>query len=62
MDCRLCARDSAQELDGAGWQAVQVGIFKVDLLAESVNERWLREECPGRFLPDDNIPRAMRRS
>jgi hypothetical protein len=59
--CSRCARDFAQGLDGAGWQAVYIGVFSVELLSERVSERWLREECPGRFLPDDEISRATRR-
>jgi hypothetical protein len=60
--CVHCGRDFAQGLDGAGWQAVYIGVFKVELLAETVNEKWLTEECPGRTPPDDDVFRAMRRS
>jgi hypothetical protein len=60
--CARCGRDFAQGLDGAGWQAVYIGVFKVEVLADSVSARWLREECPGRPLPDDDVSRAMRRS
>jgi hypothetical protein len=60
--CLRCGRDFAQGLDGAAWQAVYIGIFKVELLADRVSDRWLREECPQRLLPDDDVSRATRRS
>ena len=60
--CLRCGRDFAQGLDGAGWQAVYVGVLRVELLAESVNRRWLTEECPMQLLPADNDDRAMRAS
>ena len=37
--CVRCGRDFAKGLDGAGWQAVYVGVLRVELLAESVNHR-----------------------
>lgn len=58
--CKRCGRDFARGLDGAGWQAVYVGVFNVKLLADSVNDRWLREKCPGRLLADDDVSRVMR--
>ena len=60
--CLRCGRDFAQGLNGAGWHAVYVGVLRVELLAESVNRRWLTEECPMRLLPADNEDRAMRAS
>ena len=45
--CMLCGRDFGQGLKGGGWHAVYVGILRIELLAESVNERWLGEDCPG---------------
>lgn len=58
--CVRCGRDFAQGLNGAGWQAIYVGVFKVELLAETVTSRWLTEECPERPVPDDDVSRAMR--
>lgn len=60
--CTRCARDFAQGLDGAGWQAAYVGVLRIELLADSVNDRWLTEECPGRLIPQDDVDRAVRRS
>jgi len=60
--CLRCGRDFAQGLNGAGWQAAYVGVLRVELLAESVNRRWLTEECPMRFLLTDQDDRAMRHS
>lgn len=42
-----CGRDFGQGLNGGGWHAVYVGILRIELLAESVNARWLGEDCPG---------------
>jgi hypothetical protein len=30
--CVRCGRDFAQGLDGSGWHAVYVGVFKIDFL------------------------------
>jgi hypothetical protein len=58
--CVRCGRDFAQGLNGAGWEAVYVGVLRIERLAESVNRRWA-EECPMRQLPSDEDDRAMRR-
>ena len=60
--CLRCGRDFTHGVNGAGWQAAYIGIFKVELLADCVSQRWLREECPRRLLPEDDVSRAMRRS
>jgi hypothetical protein len=60
--CRRCARDFVQGLDGSGWHAAYIGLFKVELLADSVNERWLTERCPEELLSSDQDDRAMRRA
>jgi hypothetical protein len=61
--CVNCERDFALELDGSGWHALYVGVFRVELLAESVSQRWLFEECPGEPLWVQNQQdRAMRRN
>ena len=44
--CARCRRDFALGLDGASWDAVYLGVFKVVLLAKEVSSRWLREPCP----------------
>ena len=41
--CSRCRRDFAQGLDGASWDAVHLGVFKVNLLEKSVSDRWLQE-------------------
>jgi hypothetical protein len=58
--CIRCARDFGFELDGSGWHAVYVGMFRVERLDEKVNARWLSEECPNQMLPADDVDRAMR--
>jgi len=44
-----------QALDRTRWQAATVGILRIEPLADSVTERWVTEECPGRLLPDDGL-------
>jgi hypothetical protein len=56
--CLRCESDFAEGLDGSGWHAFYVRVLRVELLADSVDEQWLREECPGRLLPDDDVSRA----
>jgi len=59
--CLKCARDFAFELDGSGWHAAYVGIFKIEHLAESVNRQWMTQQCPGRPLwQQDQAARTMR--
>jgi hypothetical protein len=41
--CFLCGRDFGFELDGSGWHAVYVGIFKIERLAESADHQWMTE-------------------
>jgi hypothetical protein len=61
--CVRCGRDFAQGLDGAyGWQAAHVGLLRIELLAQSVNERWLSERCPGEPKPEDAADWANRPS
>jgi len=57
--CLWCARDFVTSLDGSGWHAAYIGILRVELLADSVNERWLSEECSRQFLASDEADRAM---
>jgi hypothetical protein len=58
--CLSCGRDFAQGLNGGGWRAAYIGVLRIELLAESVNRRWLTEKCPRSLLPADNEDRAMR--
>jgi hypothetical protein len=59
--CSRCGRDFAFELDGSGWHAVYVGAFKVELLAESVSQQWLTDQCPGQPLwEQDQRARTLR--
>ena len=63
--CSRCGRDFAREfdgLDGSDWQTAYVGAIRIELLVESVNERWVGEECPGQLRPDDDAARSMLRS
>jgi hypothetical protein len=55
--CLNCGRDFGQGLDGGGWRAIYVGVLRIELLADSVNDRWLREPCPKQLLPSDNDDR-----
>jgi hypothetical protein len=58
--CSLCGRDFAQGIGGCGWRAVYIGVFKVEVLADAVRKRWLKEECPRQRLPTDEKARATR--
>jgi hypothetical protein len=61
--CSHCGRDFGLELDGTGWHALYIGLVRVELLAESVNQRWLVEKCPGLPLWDrDREDRATRQT
>jgi hypothetical protein len=60
LRCVRCGRDFAQGLNGPGWHAAYLGILRIELLAESVNRRWLTEPCPKQLMPADGDDRAMR--
>src|SRR6266404_4420872 len=62
LQCSDCRRDFALGLDGSGWRAVYIGIFKAELLAQAHSKRWLNEKCPGRQLPDDDAVRGLARA
>jgi hypothetical protein len=59
-----CAVDaiSCNRADGTGWQAAYVEVLRIELLADSVTEPWVREECPGRLLTEDCFSRTMRQT
>jgi len=38
--CLRCGRDFVQAIDRARWQAATAGIRRIELLADSVTERW----------------------
>jgi hypothetical protein len=60
--CNRCGRDFGFELDGSGWHAIYVGVFRVEVLVENVSRRWVTDMCPGRLLPSDDIDRVLRTS
>ena len=61
--CLRCGRDFARGFDGIfNWEAVYIGVLRVERLSDSVTARWLAEECPGKLLPADNDDRAERRA
>lgn len=58
--CINCGRDFAQGLNGAGWQAVHISLFRIELLADGVTDQWIGEECPKQILWDrDKKARTM---
>ena len=60
--CLRCGRDFAQGFDGVySWEAVYIGLLRIERLAKSVTERWLSEPCPGSPRPEDDELRAMRK-
>jgi hypothetical protein len=56
--CIRCGRDFGFELDGSGWHAIHVSVFRVEFLPQAVSSRWLTEECPREPLPSDDVDRA----
>jgi hypothetical protein len=61
--CLRCGRDFAQGFDGLfHWEAVYVGVTRIERLSDNVTARWLGEACPGELLPSDNDDRAERRA
>ena len=61
--CQKCWRDFVRGSDPATpWQAAYVGVLRVELLSERVNQRWMAEHCPMRLIPSDDDDRARRRS
>ncbi len=57
--CSRCGRDFALGLDGEGWQAAYIGVFKVQPLPKFVTQRWLQEVCPREHLPQDDADRRL---
>jgi hypothetical protein len=39
-----------------------VEVLRIEILADSVTERWVKEECPGRLLTEDCFSRATRQT
>jgi hypothetical protein len=57
--CLRCGRDFAQGFDGLfNWEAVYVGVTRIERLSDGVTARWLAEECPGELIPADTNDRA----
>jgi len=56
--CSRCGRDFAKGLDGSDWCAVYLGAFKVERVAEAINDRWPKEQCPKMRLPADDAARG----
>jgi hypothetical protein len=61
--CARCGRDCAQGFDGIYvWQAVHVGVIRIERVAKSVSDRWIAEDCPGKQLESDNDDRLRKQS
>jgi hypothetical protein len=60
--CLRCGRDFLQKTTTTRWQAATVGTLRIEPLADSVTERWVTEDCPGRLLADDCHSRATRQA
>jgi len=59
--CFNCGRDFGLGLNGGSWRAIYVGMFRIDLLADSVNDQWLSQPCPGQpQWGQDAAARTMR--
>jgi hypothetical protein len=51
--CIRCGRDFAKEEGDEFWRAAHVGLFRIEILPEDVNEQWIAEGCPGEMLAPD---------
>ena len=60
--CVRCGRDFVQPTDGTRWQAAFVGVERIEPLADSVTERWVTDDCPGRLMVDDCRSRTLRQN
>ncbi len=60
--CVRCGRDFVQSAEGTRWQAAYVEVLRIELLADSVTKRWVREECPGQLLTEDCFSRTLRQA
>ena len=58
--CAKCGRDFLREPDSTDWKAAHIGAFKIELLADSVSDRWVNEECPRRVLAANDGQRLRR--
>jgi hypothetical protein len=47
--CTACGRDFAKEEGDQFWRAAHAGPFRLQILAEDVNEKWIVEGCPGKL-------------
>jgi hypothetical protein len=45
--CVRCGRDFVQPADGTGWQAAYVEVLRIELLADSDTERWVKRGMSG---------------
>jgi hypothetical protein len=54
--CIHCGRDFAREMYDDRWRAAHVGLLEIVFLADSVNDIWLTEKCPGQLVEED-VPR-----
>jgi hypothetical protein len=60
--CINCGRDFAKEEGDEFWRAAHVGLFKIEILPEDVNEQWIVEGCPGEVLASDQTKWKSRAS
>jgi len=51
--CIICGRDFAKEEGDGFWRAARVGLLKIEILPEDVNEQWIVEGSPGEILASD---------
>ena len=50
LHCTRCERDFVKQADATEWRAAHLGIFRFNLLVDTINRRWVVDECPGHPL------------
>jgi hypothetical protein len=58
--CVVCGRNFMVDLDSDDLFAVNVAALQFQRLAREVSERWRRENCPGKRLPNDETDKVTR--
>jgi len=60
--CGVCGRDFALFQSRRSWEAVYVGIFRIEPLSNEVTIRWASQNCPMSRLESDAADRITHRS
>jgi hypothetical protein len=53
--CPKCSRNFAREPGGPTWKAVSVSTFHIEVMPDSVSQKWISEPCPDHPGQDDTF-------